>query len=120
MDVELIYRTVPLVSLALILLGWALIELLQTPRDEWDWLTAAIVFPGVAGALYLGSIGLNWSPIPIAWHDRYFESIRIVLIFTAPFVPVVWRNVFRAYRARRRGQYRRKVIYDLPQDERGA
>jgi len=118
MDVDLIYRTLPFASLALLLLGWALIELLQTPREDWDWLTVAIVFPGVAGALYLGSLALNWTPLPIGWHDDYFESIRVVLIFTAPFVPVVWVNVFRAFRARRRGQYRRKVIYDLPPDER--
>ena len=114
MDADLIYRTGPFVILALILLGWALIEWLQTRREDMDGLTWTISFAGLAGALYLGSLGLNWTSIDIAWHDRYFEAIRLSLWLLLPGVPIVWLNVWRAFRARRRGQFRRKVVYDLP------
>lgn len=114
MDIDVLYRTLPFTSLALILLGWALIELLQTRREDMDGLTWTIVAAGIGGALYLGSLALNWAPVGIEWRSWWFESIRIALILTVPGVPIVWVHVFRAWRARRRGIYRHKVVFEDP------
>lgn len=114
MDLDVLYRTLPFTNLALILLGWMLIELLQTPRKDWDGLTWTIVAAGTGGALYLGSLALNYAPVGVSIRNGYFEAIRIALIFTVPGVPIVWINVWRAWRARRRGQFRHKVPPDPP------
>lgn len=117
MDADLLYRTLPFVSLALVLLGWMLIELLQTPREEWDRLTLTIVFAGLAACCYLTSLAVNYAPVGVTVRDWVFESIRVSLLFTIPGVPVVWINVWRAFRARRKGLYRKKKVYDLPADQ---
>jgi hypothetical protein len=46
---DLIYRTVPFLALALVLFGWALIELLRTRLRDTDLMTLTIVFAGLAG-----------------------------------------------------------------------
>jgi hypothetical protein len=117
MDLDLLYRTIPFLSLALILAGWALIELLQTPRRDWDGLTWTISAAGLGGALYLGSLALNYAPVGITIRSGVFEAIRIVLILTVPGVPIVWVNVWRAWRARRKGIYRQKAIHDPPKEQ---
>lgn len=117
MKPDLIYRTAPFASLALILLGWMLIELLQTPRREWDKLTLTITTAGLGATCYLLSLAVNYAPVGVTVRAWTFEAIRMSLLLTIPGVPIVWREVYRAWKARRAGRYRRKMAHDLPADD---
>jgi hypothetical protein len=87
MDVDVLYRGVPLLSLALVLFGFALIEALHTRWRDWDAMTATIVFAGVAGALYLGSVGLRYSPLGVEWRGWYYQGVRLSLWLTILGLP---------------------------------
>lgn len=107
--IEAIYKTVPFVSLGLVLFGWALIELLRTRVKERDIITWTIVFAGLAGSMYILSLGLNYSPLSNRWRpDWWFDAIRLSLWVTVPGIPVIYINVWRAWRDRRSGTFRDK------------
>lgn len=113
MDMDFWYRTLPFVSLALVLSGWALTDILLTPRDDIDGMSLTIWFAGLAGSLYLISLALNFAPIDLEWKQGWFEAIRIALLLTIPGVPIVWINVGRAFRARKAGRLRSKRIPEV-------
>jgi hypothetical protein len=106
---DLIYRTVPFLALALVLFGWAPIELLRTRLRDMDLMTLTIVFAGLAGGLYLTSLALNYSPLPFRWRAWWFEAIRISLWLTIPGIPVIYRNVIWAWRDRHAGRFRTRA-----------
>lgn len=114
-------RFLPFALTALVLLGWALIQILQTRRDEYDLLTVCIITVGIGTALYIGSLAVNYSVVEVSWPSWYYDTLRVVLGISAGVgLWPTWRNVYRAWLARRRDQTRDVTIYDVPQDERGA
>lgn len=103
---EAIYKTGPFFCFALVLIGWALIELFRTRIRNHDLITWTIAWCGIAGGIYILSLALNYSPVGISWWPWWFDAIRISLWMTLPGIPAIWINVFRAARDRRNGIFR--------------
>jgi len=106
MDADLILRGVPFVILALVLLGFALIEALRTRWRDWDGMTASIVFSGIAGALWLAMLGMRLTPMPVEWESQFMDGVGLSLWLTVGGLPSIYRNVALAWQARRAGQFR--------------
>lgn len=103
---DLVLRTLPFASLALVLFGAALIEGLQTRFRDLDMFSLTIIAAGTAGFLYLGVLAIEFAPGPFDVPQHWITA----LLLTLPGVPIVYRNVGRAWRARRSGVFRRQVV----------
>jgi len=104
MNVLDVIRLTGLSSLALVMLGWALIEILRTPWSEWDVTTVTIVGSGLASATYMTLVFIRFSmifPPPELW---MFRSVYFVLTLTILGLPSIYKNVWYALQARRRGE----------------
>ena len=101
-DVEFWLRFLPFLLTAAVMFGWAVIQILQTPRGEWDTLTVCIVLLGIGTALYIGSLAVNYSMFELRWPGWYYDVLRAFLGFAAAIgIGPTYVGVVRAWRARR-------------------
>lgn len=85
-------RFFPFMSVALVVLGWALIE--QFSPRPWNIAKVTIVLTGYTVALYIGSLALNYSWLSINYPDGYYDWVRVLMGFTIFGIPYVWRSVW--------------------------
>lgn len=131
-------RFVPFLLAGLLLLGWSLIVILQTRREDYDLLNVALAGTGLLVALYLVSVAFTRSgvditiPLPRELDERidgyiygvsvanvYYDVLRVAIgVVSLIGLGPTYINVYRAARERRNQRTTIHEVHDVPKNGR--